>query len=147
MTEEETRLREYVDRRLADMDLRYQQRFDSQQKALEAARQADAKAVEAALTAAEKAVIKAETASEKRFESVNEFRAQLSDQANTFVPRLEAAAQRDAILDQIRRLDELVKLNQIWQGNITGRMAMAGGAFAVLMTVIVFAANYLTRAS
>lgn len=38
----------------------------------------------------EKAVTKAEAATEKRFEGVNEFRAQLSDQATRFMPRIEA---------------------------------------------------------
>jgi len=47
-------------------------------------------AMSAALAAAEKAVIKAENASEKRFESVNEFRAALTDLTATFIPRAEA---------------------------------------------------------
>jgi len=58
---------------LAAADRRYEQRFDAQEKA-----------VQAALNAA-----KAEQASEKRLDSVNEFRAQLRDQAGTFVTRSE----------------------------------------------------------
>jgi hypothetical protein len=50
-------------------------------------------AVQAALVSAEKAVGKAEVATEKRFESVNEFRAQLSDQAAHFSTRDELVAQ------------------------------------------------------
>lgn len=60
------------------MDKRYQQRFEAQTKA-----------IDAALLAAKEAVTKAETATEKRFESVNEFRQTLSDQAGTFVSRIE----------------------------------------------------------
>ena len=60
----------------------YDQRFIDQDRA-----------VQAALNAAEKAVTKAETASEKRFDAVNEFRAQLADQAQTFIPRAEAELQ------------------------------------------------------
>ena len=52
------------DLRVAD-DLRYQQRFDAQQKALEAAALAAEKAVNAALAAAEKAVNAAQQAAEK----------------------------------------------------------------------------------
>jgi len=40
--------------------------------------------------AMELAVNKAEAATEKRFESVNEFRAQLGDQSRTFMPRIES---------------------------------------------------------
>jgi hypothetical protein len=43
-----------------------------------------------ALTSSEKAVTKAETATEKRFDSVNEFRGSLKDQAATLLPRVEA---------------------------------------------------------
>lgn len=60
----------------------YDQRFIDQDRA-----------VQAALNAAEKAVTKAENASEKRFDAVNEFRAQLADQAATFMPRSEAELQ------------------------------------------------------
>jgi hypothetical protein len=47
------------------------------------------KAVEAALASAERANIKAENATEKRFDAVNEFRGQLSDQAARLMPRAE----------------------------------------------------------
>lgn len=43
----------------------------------------------AALQAAKEAVTKAEMATERRFESVNEFRQTLSDQAGTFISRTE----------------------------------------------------------
>jgi hypothetical protein len=72
-------LKEHLQALMAERDQRNQQRFDGQEKA-----------VAAALQAAEKAVQKAETAAEKRFDSVNEFRGQLTDQAATFMPRLEA---------------------------------------------------------
>lgn len=59
----------HLEAMMREADRRYEQRFDAQ----------------------EKAVAKAETAAEKRLDSVNEFRAQLSDQAQTFMPRNEAA--------------------------------------------------------
>jgi len=52
-------------------DLRDQQRFDAQQKALTDALLAAEKAVAAALTAADTAVNKAEQASERRLDGVN----------------------------------------------------------------------------
>src|SRR6185295_19908076 len=76
---DDIRLREYVD-----------VRFEAQEKAVAAALAAQEKAVNAALTAADRAVAKAETAAEKRFESVNEFRAQLADQARNFLTTQEA---------------------------------------------------------
>jgi len=121
-------------RLLAEMDLRYEQRYVAQSKALEAA-----------LLAAEKAVLKAETAAERRFESVNEFRAQLSDQAGTFIPRSEHGVQMKATEDRLSRIDDALKAIQIWQGNIAGRLAVLGAVFAVFVTLVVFGANYVTR--
>src|ERR1700679_2961767 len=74
-----------VEVRFQESDLRYQQRFDGQQKALQDALSSAEKAVNAALAAADRAVLKAETAAEKRFESVNEFRAVLSNQSATLM--------------------------------------------------------------
>jgi hypothetical protein len=79
-------------------------RFETQDRAVAAALAAQEKAVAAALTAADRAVAKAESASEKRFESVNEFRATLTDQARTFMPRAEA---EQAIRAMNEKLDVL----------------------------------------
>lgn len=50
---------------------------------------------------AKEAVTKAENAAEKRFASVNEFRAQLADQAATFITRLEYDRVMGSITDKI----------------------------------------------
>jgi hypothetical protein len=76
-------LREYVD-----------VRFDAQEKA-----------VSAALAAAKEAVTKAESASEKRFESINEFRGTLSDQARTLMPRAEAEAQFKVLNEKLEAIN------------------------------------------
>jgi len=86
--------------KLGETDVRYQQRFEAQKEALTAAFLAQQtamgtaltaaeKAVTAALAAADRAVTKAEIASEKRFESVNEFRAVLTEQSKTLTTRTE----------------------------------------------------------
>jgi len=75
---------------LAERELRYEQRFMAQEKA-----------VNAALIAQKEAVVKQEMASEKRFEGVNEFRAQLSDQAATFLPRNEYQVQHDSLNEKV----------------------------------------------
>src|SRR6186713_1573425 len=86
-------LREYVD-----------VRFDAQDKAVLSALSAQGKAVDAALAAADRAVAKAEAAAEKRFESQNEFRGTLTDQARTFMPRTEAEQSTGAINDKLNAL-------------------------------------------
>lgn len=90
---EDVSLKEYFERILAEKDAAYAQRFEAQEKA-----------VEAALIAQKEAVQKAETAAEKRFDSVNEFRAQLSDQATTFMPRREAESSMRAMTEKYEQL-------------------------------------------
>lgn len=58
----------------AESDLRYQQRYDAQQRALDAALLAAKEAVQAALAAAKEAVAKAELSADKRLELLNELR-------------------------------------------------------------------------
>jgi hypothetical protein len=67
-------LREYFESLLREMDLRYQQRYDASNLALNAALLAAEKAVATAMIAAEKAVQKAEVAADKRFDLLNELR-------------------------------------------------------------------------
>lgn len=80
---EDVSLRQYVDQRLADYD----------------------RAVQAALASAEKAITKADIATEKRFESVNEFRATLADQQNTFLSRPEYDANHKNLSDRVSALE------------------------------------------
>jgi hypothetical protein len=93
-------------------DLRYQQRFDAQSKALEAAflSQQTAmqtaftvaeKAVQAALAAADRAVSKAELAADKRFEALNELRQMLNDMVATLITRQEAVQRFDSVAEKI----------------------------------------------
>lgn len=56
--------------------------------------------VDAAAVASEKALEKATSATEKRFDSVNEFRAVLSDQTSTLLPRSEYDARHQALTDR-----------------------------------------------
>jgi hypothetical protein len=114
-------------------------------KALDAAFLAADKAVQAALSSAKEAVAKAETAAERRFENVNEFRAQLADQAATFMPRVEAEARMTTIrelVDELRTSDSArsgrgAGANQLW-GLIAGGLGLL---FAMVATVIVIVGN------
>lgn len=113
-------LREYVDAR-----------FDSQEKA-----------VNAALAAAQKAVDKAEVASEKRFEAVNEFRAALGDQARLLMPRIEAEQAFKAMAEKIdvlttrinARDDRGAGLNQGWV-ILLGIAALVGTVSAIVFAI------------
>lgn len=104
-------LREYLLQKITDQrdaqrqqvtDLRtmLDERYATQTKALDAAFKAAEQAVAVALANAEKATIKAEDAANKRFESVNEFRQTLTDQAATFMPRAEYESAHKALDDK-----------------------------------------------
>lgn len=105
---------------LVEHDKRYEQRFAAQEQAtaLALARvdkefhehlQQVRTETHAALDAADKAITKSETATEKRFESVNEFRAQLADQATRFMPRLEAEQRIGQNGEKIDTLDKRLR--------------------------------------
>lgn len=57
-----------------------------------------------ALASADKAVMKAEDAAQRRFESVNEFRATLSDQQRDLVTKTEVSLRFTALEDRINNL-------------------------------------------
>lgn len=124
-----TTLKEYMERG-----------FEYQDKAVQAALAAQEKAVAAALTAAKEAVLKAEAASEKRFESVNEFRATLSDQTNTLMPRQEYTVQHKALEDKLTDLtNRLNKSDGVKQGSevTIGKIYAAVGVVAAIVGIIV----------
>jgi hypothetical protein len=110
--------------------------------------QAQADKVALALAAADKATIKADTANERRFESVNEFRAQLTDQAGTFMTRTEAVAMVERNAERIQELTD--RLNRT-EGRDTGSkdsktgMYAAIGAIGVVITIVVVIANAVFR--
>lgn len=81
-----------VDQRANTLDREFHEHLEQVRHENALAQVNSDKAVQAALASAEKAVNKAEAAAEKRFEMMNEFRGQLSDQATTFVTRVEADA-------------------------------------------------------
>jgi hypothetical protein len=78
--------------RVAQLEKRMNERFDSLLRE-----------TTTAFAGAEKAILKAETATEKRFEGVNEFRAQLSDQAARFITRDELHALENKVVGLIER--------------------------------------------
>lgn len=104
---------EHFERLIYEMDRRFTAALASQDKA-----------VQIALIASEKAVAKAEAAAEKRFESNNEFRGQLSDQAATLMPRAEAEQRLAALADKI---DDLKGSSRAGASTLWGYLAGAAG--------------------
>jgi len=94
-------LRLMLDERYATQVKAVDAAFLAQQTAMSTALAAADRAVGTAMTAAEKATAKAEIAADKRFDAVNEFRAQLADQAATFMPRGEADTRLRAMSDRV----------------------------------------------
>lgn len=95
-----------------ERDERYDHRFLAQERITELTFSQVRSEVLTAFIASDKAINKAEVATEKRFEGVNEFRAQLADQATSFIPRTEAEARISAAMDLIQSL-QATSSNQI----------------------------------
>ena len=119
--------------RFAEKDRRDEQRFEAQQLALRDALIAQEKAVNAALMAAQQAVTKAEIAAEKRFDSVNEFRAQLADQTATLMPRNEAMVLINGIAERTNKLEAAHDID-------SGRGRGLGDAWGYLVAAVGLAA-------
>lgn len=169
-------LRYHLEQIAADLDRRYQQRFDAQEhavaaafdaqeqvvtlltkllderyatqtKAVDAAFLAAESAVNTALMTAEKAVTKAETAADKRFESVNEFRGQLADQAATLLSRSEADVRIGSLSDKIDTLQGRVDKSEGRSTGISlsaGAMVGALSAAVAIVTIVVIVVNLAT---
>lgn len=124
---------------LDEMDRRYQQRYEAQQEGVAAALAAQEKAVNAALIAADRAVIKAELAAEKRFESVNEFRATLSDQAATLMPRLEAESRLQTIGVAVSEIKDRINRSEGVGHGAYLAWTVAGSAVVLVLAILGFA--------
>jgi len=114
-------LRSHLWELIGNNDKRYEQRFVAQEQA-----------VNNALTSAKEAVAKAENATEKRFDAVNEFRAQLADQARDFMPRKEAEIQIATLMDKVAAL---TGTRSQGANAVVGYMVGALSFIALLVTV------------
>jgi len=128
MADDQISLRQYVDGR-----------FESQREAVAAALAAQEKAVSAALAAADRAVAKAEMASDKRFESVNEFRAALNDNARLLMPRLETERALSSITEKVELLTTRLNAKDErgrGMGDIMGWIVGAAGFVAAVISIV-----------
>lgn len=87
--------------------------------------------------AIERSTHKAETALERRFESVNEFRAQMADMQETLARRAEVDLRFDGIE---KRVTDLATLMTSLKGRDTG-IQMAGALVLSVITVVLAAAG------
>jgi hypothetical protein len=116
---------------------------DTLKEHFEARLNAQRTAMEAAFAASEKAILKAEAAAERRFESVNEFRGQLTDQTRTFLPRETFESIVGQWGDWRAQVD--ARLNQT-QGAGAGTDRVVGyllGGACVVVAVVAVVANQL----
>ena len=104
-----------------ERDRRYEDRF----KAID-------EKTEISLRSSREAISKSDAATEKRFDSVNEFRAQLKDQAATLLPRAEAHAKFGSLDKEI---EELRKNFNVGQGKSMGINLVWG----ILVTLVFIA--------
>lgn len=117
---------ELIDR-MNERDVRYSQRFDAQQQALQAALQAAKEAVANALSAAKEAVDKAELSINERLKLTNELRGTVEDQRNTFATKetLNLIDEKVSVLEN--RLNEMRAstegANNLW-GYIIGAIGI-----------------------
>lgn len=79
-------------------------KLDNLEKSIDVRFQSVSTTTDSALAAADKATLKAEIATEKRFESVNEFRSTLSDQAAKFIIRSEFELVVNRLEEDIKNL-------------------------------------------
>lgn len=128
-------LRQHLQKQLDDQRVLLDERYATQTKALDAAFKAAEQAVQTALASAEKAVTKAETAAERRFESVNEFRQTLTDQAATFMPRAEAESRLVALAEKLDGLATRIDKSEGHSGGINAGWVCLVAAIGLIATV------------
>lgn len=110
---------------LNERDIRYSQRADSQDKA-----------VNTAMTSATAAVAKAETATEKRLEGLNELRAMADGQAATF-----------ARSEEMKLVHQAIEKRMDTQGALVQQMIARGGGLKEAWGYIVGAAGLVALAA
>lgn len=73
------------------------------------------------------ALSKQESATEKRFDAVNEFRAQLSDQAGTFMPRSESEVRAQGLTEKLEANSDRINKLEL---RVSSRLDLADGRSA-----------------
>lgn len=106
---------ETIEKVAEERNRRYEDKFRGSDTAVAAALAASKELTSAAFASSEKAIIKAEEAQRESNAKSNEFRGQLSDQASTFMPRLEAESRINALAEKVddNKNDALKAINDL----------------------------------
>jgi len=147
-------LREYVLALIATNDVKYRERFESSQSAINAAFLAQQTAMSTALTAqklaidtalaaADRAVTKAEMAAEKRFESVNEFRASLADQQRTLMPRSEAEILFKQLGEKVDFATQKLVTNDAQKSGLKDGWAYLIGGLGIISLIVTIILHFI----
>ncbi len=118
-------LHHHLNRLLDERDAKYEIRFRGVE---EAAR--------AAATVGADAAARIERATEKRFESVNEFRQTLSEQAATLMPRAETETLNRVVTDKISALDTRLNATDARLTRLEGRGSGMAAGWGYLVAAI-----------
>lgn len=101
------------------------------------------KQVAIAFSASEKAIQKAEDSQLRHNATTNEFRAQLGDQAKTFLPRLEAEAIIKGLTEKIAAMQKLIDANTAKSSGFTGGWGAALAIIGLVSLVVAIASRFL----
>ncbi len=93
--------------------------------------------------ASEKAIDKAEVSTDKRFHAVNEFRAQLSEQSGTYMPREVADAQFSELRKQITQNTDRINVAAGEKGGSDKTIGWMIAGATILISVTVIGVNIL----
>lgn len=132
-------LKEYTDRRLEDVERSievalnaHDNLVNTQIDAMNNTINKDRDSYKQRFDASQTAIDKSEQASEKRFESVNEFRKTLSDQTNSFLPRVEYQAHHSALVDRVTELNDRMNRSE---GQASGSQVTTSKLYASIAAV------------
>jgi hypothetical protein len=147
--------KDFLKELMAAHDKRYEQRYEAQQKALDAAFTAQKDAVSTAmvaqkeasnnaLAAQDRAVAKAENAAEKRFEGADKARLEQAEQQRTLMPRSEAE-NRMAMLSEKIGVLEGFRTEQLSRGNGAKEgYGWAVGLVGLVLSILAIIATAIT---
>ena len=125
-------LRDYVDMRINDL-----------QKQLELHIAAIQQQLDRRIVDANHATDLARQQMDKRLEGMNEFRQQLSEQANRLITREEVQAKQDAYIPAINETQRRLSLLETTQANMQGRMWAIGVGFTIITIGINIALHFI----
>lgn len=125
-------LRDYVDMRINDL-----------QKQLEMHIAAIQQQLDRRIVDANHATDLARQQMDKRLEGMNEFRQQLSEQANKFITREEVQAKQDAYIPAINENQRRLSILETTQANMQGRMWAIGVGFTIITVAINIALHFI----